>query len=320
MSFIKQSQALLPILGFAFLTACGGGGSSSSDSADATKYNGSTSGAVISSTNSDGFSESSSDIVTMAIESYEAGDTIGVLSVSEPTPSNEWVDAVQEMALSMYQQSQNPQALAINNQTVSGQCGGTATLNGSDTAATITYSSYNTCDGTISGVISMTRSTSGANTSVTIRYNNVTVTDYNSVMTLNGTSTVVYNTNSLVDVSGSSNLTISYNGETRQYSGSYTCDSRGYCTYRENLVSNGEVYQTEDLEVSGNSSTGYDVSATFYDPDYGYVSLEANNVTLCEDGISSGTITLSDNSGNTLVIVYSGCGSDPSMTLNGSSL
>ena len=256
---------------------------------------------MLSSSNQDDFTDSSSDLVSSAIESYEAEDAVSVFSVDDSLDQKELREKLKGTVEGMLEEGKNTRT--VSSTTIYGDCGGSATYNGSETSATFTYNSYDDCYGTIDGSVTYRTSTSGSNTTITIRYNSVTVDYGDEVYTISGTDTYVYNTDTYADVSGSWDVTVTYGGETNHYSGSYTCSSNS-CTYTENMVGDdGEVYQTEDLDVSGNSSTGCDVSATFYDPDYGYVTLDASNIILCDDGIASGTITLSDDSGNTLVIV-----------------
>ena len=71
---------------------------------------------------------------------------------------------------------------------------------------------------------------------------------------------------------------------------------------------NGQTYQVEDSFVNGSNSNGWNAGGTFYDPTHGSVDFYATNIQYCTNGnIESGTITLTDESDNTLQVTFTGC-------------
>jgi len=107
-------------------------------------------------------------------------------------------------------------------------------------------------------------------------------------------------------------MTVSYGGQTYDVAGTMSCDfsaSGGGCTYSENYVAGGRSYRVENIQVSGNNSSGYTVSARVVNSVYGYVDISATGITICANGnIGSGTVSVTDSSGNVvLTITFPDC-------------
>ena len=102
--------------------------------------------------------------------------------------------------------------------------------------------------------------------------------------------------------------TLTYGDESYRYQGTRRCDSNGCSEQTEYVGTNGRRYRSQDVSVQYDGS-GYSVSAVVYDGDRGYVRYEADNLVLCDSGIgfTSGTITVSDNSGAVVSVVFDGC-------------
>jgi hypothetical protein len=125
---------------------------------------------------------------------------------------------------------------------------------------------------------------------------------------INGNFTMTYN-----------NLQVTYGDQTETINGSMTCNSSG-CT--ENLSYNGSftnrTYQTENIQVSGNASSGYSVSGSVTDPDHGVIEISASGLifNVCAGGQpSSGSITVTG-ANTTLEVIFDGCTSF-TVTLDG---
>ncbi len=75
------------------------------------------------------------------------------------------------------------------------------------------------------------------------------------------------------------NFTVSINGQTQTLNGTETCvytNSTGLesCTSTEDFVGgDGLTYQIQDVNVSGDATSGYSVGVTVYHPTYGYVTV-----------------------------------------------
>lgn len=123
-----------------------------------------------------------------------------------------------------------------------------------------------------------------------------------------GSYTITYN-----------NLRITYNGQTDTINGSISCNGSGVCS--ENLTLNGELtgrtYQTENMQVSGNASSGYNVSGSVTDPDHGVIEISASGLIFnCTGGQpSSGSITVTG-ANTTLEVNFVSC-SEFTVTLDG---
>lgn len=149
-------------------------------------------------------------------------------------------------------------------------------------------------------------------------YINCMFTSGTTTYTVNGGGTFVYNQDN-GDFSFTYDLTISDGSQTYNITATYECTNNGMsCTYSDTFVDNGKRYRTTNVSVSGNNTSGYNVSATVFIGDLGYVEITATNLTICANGnIGTGTIEVTDANGNvvlsvtfpdcnTMVITYNG--------------
>ncbi|WP_111641411.1 hypothetical protein [Marinimicrobium alkaliphilum] len=258
------------------LAACGG--SSSDDQANGNGYEGEESAAEISVDNQGDIAMAARASTEDAIVQFQGADLPGLpMGVSLDQAHNERVG---DTSLGLIAQAQPSGA---STQTIEGECGGNAQFNFEDGDTQVGHIQYNNfCAGesddtvVINGRVDFEMSDSFYE----VRYNNVTFT---------------------------------YLGETHTLNSTISCDlgGTGECSYSSDFSgSDGRTYRASNTQVSGNESTGYNVSARVYDPDHGYVDYQASGITLCSGGgIGSGNITVSDSSGSVLEITFTSCDS-----------
>jgi hypothetical protein len=141
----------------------------------------------------------------------------------------------------------------------------------------------------------------------TITYNNCSYSYGGVTSTVDGTA--VWTNNEDGSLSYEYDLTMTYGSETYTLTATYVCDASSNCSYTDDFSYSGVSYKVSDVSVSGNSSSGFDVSATVYHEDYGYIEIEATDLISCADGgFSSGTISVVDStSAEVLSIVFVSC-------------
>lgn len=114
-------------------------------------------------------------------------------------------------------------------------------------------------------------------------------------------------------------LDITYGGETYSLTSTMYCDSDYNCSYEENFSSGGISYRVSDVEVSYSSYYGsYDLEATVYHEDLGYITIEAEDLITCSGGgFQSGSIEVTDSTGTVVLYVdFTSC-SSMTVTYNG---
>lgn len=257
-------------------------GGDSDDSSGGIQYSGNTSAATISNSNQQDIATASKSSIQ---NSLGGGDLPAGIEVTE-------IAAIQEITDALIQAAPLGNLPTGAQQTVNCDISGSATVdtgaNNSTTSYTITY---NNCsyDGEyfITGTVYVTSNQTG--TEFSYRYDNVSVTGPSGTVVINAT---------------------------------VECTNNGLtCTYSYDFNgSDGRVYRSSSVDVSGNNSTGYSVSATVYDPDHGYVTMTSSGIVLCSDGsLSEGSVTVTDGTNNTLTIDFpQGCpAADMQVSLNG---
>jgi hypothetical protein len=272
----KLAKLTWPALlgGLLVLTGCGGGGGGGGGGVT---YSGSTSPATVTATNAEDIGSTATEGVTEAIQSEEAANNNPFAIVITDTDSLS--QAVNKIAKDIFNNigaielpvGVDLSASELNNEF--GEqlfCGGSISVsnslyNGSSSSGTITFHDLCIDIGSGYGQATMngTVDVSSSSTSETITYRNVTVTVNGQTYTLNGTETCSLN---------------------------YPYD----CTMSQDYVSNdGSTYRVSDVDVSGDSTSGYYVNAKFYHPNYGYVTITTTSPVLfnCSNGYpSSGTV------------------------------
>lgn len=146
---------------------------------------------------------------------------------------------------------------------------------------------YNNCviDGsTVNGSATFTSSTVGSITTTTITFVNFTITTGSETETIDLSAVCTINSDP-VSVS---------------------------CTFNSTALGiDGRTYTVSDVSVSGDSISGYTVSATITDPDHGIVTITTTTpVTFnCPNGQpGAGVIVVSDGT-NTMTVTYNNCDS-----------
>lgn len=260
-----RSVAVASMIGVCVaLTACGGGGGGSSSGGSGGGTN--SSQATVDDNNARTLSEASAEGAKKAVAQSNAPR-----QVEQQTPEQR----AQQLVQDLLNASGNGAKQTGARTTISGDCGGSATVTGGSSGSTITYNNF--CSG---GVVA----------------NGTAVVSFSS----SGAYTITY-----------SNFTVTYGGETYTLNMIVSCDSQGNCTYSEDFTgSDGRSYRVEGSTVSGNSSSGYNISATVYDPDYGYIEITATNVTFCSNGNpGTGSITFTGSGGTSASVTFDSCSS-----------
>jgi hypothetical protein len=161
------------------------------------------------------------------------------------------------------------------------------TINASAGNATLVFTNCAMEGVTLNGTMTMTTSQDG--TTFTLEYTNF------SVMTSLGTETV--------DFTMTCDIT----------TGSYSCTTSSSINGID-----GRTYTISGSTVTGNSTSGYNVTAEVVDPEHGTISINAANVLFdCADGRpSTGTISFSAG-GSTGTVTFDSC-TAYTVTINGS--
>jgi len=152
----------------------------------------------------------------------------------------------------------------------------------------------------------------------TITYSNCASSFGGVTTTIDGTAEYTFSEDG--SFTYSYDMTTTYDGETFTLSGTMTCDSSLDCTYEEDFSTNGVNYRVSNVSVSGNSSSGFDVTARVYHEELGYVDIEGDNLITCDSsGFSSGTITVTDSSSAVVITISFVSCTEMTVTFNGSS-
>ena len=165
--------------------------------------------------------------------------------------------------------------------------GGTAIADGDESNVTIIFTNCIIGSIVMDGTVNVTTSVSGSTTTITLNYTNFTVTYDGNTETFDLKATCTSTDNS---------------------DGTFTTS----CTFdSEALGIDGRTYTVSDISVSGDSISGYTVSATITDPDHGIVTITTTTpVTFnCPNGQpGAGVIVVSDGT-NTMTVTYNDCDS-----------
>ena len=153
--------------------------------------------------------------------------------------------------------------------------GGTASVESVSSATIVTYNNCNLGGVTATGTATIVSSSSGD--TFTITYNNFR-------MTIDGEETVL-------------NATI-------------TCVNLECTISSEFTDSSGKSYRVDNSSIAGNDSSGYSISATVYDSEYGDIEFTATAIKFdCSNGFpSSGSISINDGT-TTALVTFDSCSS-----------
>lgn len=236
------------------LAACGGDSDDSGSSTGGATYTGNTNPATVDSSNAQDISITAKDSVLQGI-SQDSADS---LPQGISADMNQTIEQLAQLAIDKIQSLPNI-----------------------PTASTFTANCNDPDFGDPSGSGSFTFSGNSDGTEVTVTYNNCSL---DGVYFANGSITIISsadpNTYDFTIIYNNLELTGPYGTET--LSGSFTCNLSG-CSY--DYTVNGRTYRTSGtILITGDNTIGYDVSVTVYDPDHGYVSIQAENIKVCDDG------------------------------------
>jgi hypothetical protein len=278
--------SILISLGFLLLLlqACGGGGGGgNTPNANVPTYSGLASQAGIDTSNS-------RDLTTAATsganEAIMADLAKNALARSAPTPAGKLYKVSHTIAEALVQ---SEALLAAKTTSLNDLCdaGGTASANSNDaeTQGRIIFNQCGISDG-MGGVIVLTGTVDFVYDSVTDEISMV----YHVTGTFAGES---------VDI----NMSLSCSDFTTAVSP--TCEiSTDFAGLDD------RIYRVKDISVSGNATSGYNVSATVYDPDHGYVGITTSTPLIFDCGTnvpSTGTIELTGASATSATINFVSC-------------
>ena len=108
------------------------------------------------------------------------------------------------------------------------------------------------------------------------------------------------------------NFSVNIDGRQESFSGIFSCDATmsGCTISTDYLGSDGNVYRLANVDISGDDLTGYTLTATFYHPVHGQVTIATvTPVSYGGCGIypSDGVITATSSDGSSITVTYSGC-------------
>jgi hypothetical protein len=313
----KQCVLVGAVSAMALLSGCGSSGSNSDSKIDSAGagagigYSGSTSEAVISVDNSNDLAGSGVVVTKSLTQTNDVKLPIGItVSGSLPVAVQDKLNKI----LTSHRAPKTASNLPVGiTETESGDCGGSIISSGSETGYKTTFNDFcedgSITNGTISGSFS--------DSTETMSFNEFSVFDDGETFVMSGTITSKRTSTQYID---SGDVKVIIGDEAFEYSYTETCTiSTRECIYSENIqADNGQSYRIEEKSVN-EGSNGWDVTATLYDPTYGYVEYVADNIQYCTDGsgnIESGSITLTDDDTNVLRIDFNDC-TDMTITFGG---
>jgi hypothetical protein len=265
------------------LTGCGGGGSSSSGGSASVSYSGSTSAAVIDQNNASTISVASGVAVQKAANSLNASFGVSISTTSSSQLSANDANQTVTNALVNYGALNMPAGV-----TQTGACGGSV----SSTTAPPSSGS-----GPWSGTATFSNYCISGGSSGNTIMNGTVVFNFGDMSTPSVNSTLQF-----------SNYSIQMSGHTYTLdSVTVTCGSSS-CDYeRDYLDSDGSIYRTANVSITGDgSTTPYNGSMTFYDPNDGHVLVTVSGITYgqCGNYPDGGSITIQGSSGGAATINF----------------
>jgi hypothetical protein len=283
------SMGLISLLFSLFLLqGCGGGGGGDSDGSSTsggTTYTGSTAEATVDASNAKELATGAASGTQQAVASEALS---GVAMRPQPTPTTKLGEAAPRIAQWI------------------GQLG-------SPNAAKTTDVTDDICDAGGTAVAD----TNDAETQGTITFTNCAMSDMEGgTIVMNGSLT--FSANSSADsLSMVFNVTVNYIGESQSINMTLACSNVSSASISCSMSSDfegvdGRVYRIEDLVVSGDEVSGFNVSMTFYDPDYGWVEVTTTQPLTydCTEAVpGSGMLTLSGASASSATVSFDSCSS-----------
>lgn len=250
-------------LGAALIAGCGGGGGSSSSSSSSVSYTGVTTEAVVTSDNAAPLTAAAHDqTAANGITNAALGNSI----TQENTAGGLPISKVALLLAGMRDQFQTGPATALGasmNYTASGDCGGTATVTGTD-------------NGTSGINYDLSGNGTYQNFCMNTEEGNVVVDGSMSVAKFGPVDDYVFELNTTY-------LSISFGGQTVTYSMEYKLTVSGsyvtaYFPTANYRAPDGKVYRLEAYRVDlTDDMTTVSISGKIYHPDYGYVTVSTPN-------------------------------------------
>jgi len=264
----------------------GDGGDSSPGPTGAITYSGVSIASAIDATNAEEMTTTAGEAVQQGANSTSSSRVLGVV-ITNNSDDIEMLSANLASAMASMSSPNLPTGVTMN-----GTCGGSVTIPDSQLNAfnatsgpasfTMTFTSY--CDAsvgaqyTIDGqVVFNYDDIADPNLGFSIQYNNVTLNDGSGPVTINMT----------VD-----------------------CSDLFACTIVSDYAGNdGITYRVTDISLSGNATTGFTGSATFFHPGHGSVSITASSVTYgsCGNFPDGGSVTVTGTTGTAQIDFNSNC-------------
>lgn len=286
------------------LSACGGGGGGGGGYSGLT-YSGNTSPAAINATNAEQIGTTASEAVSQSVDSDSLNEVPFGVAVSAQAP------------LTVRQQVNDIIKRIINDLPVSTDLPIGVTYTSNDLNNLISDQLGKTvtwfCGGSMSGPSLTSTSNSGTFTFYNLCFDINGDGTYVAVM--NGTMSFQETTNGNLETTTTSysDFSVTLNGETYTFSGTQSC-TFNTDTWEETCAdiytgADGEVYQIADATVTGDSTNGYYVNATFYHPEFGSIEITTTNpVTICTIGHpGSGTISFTGSGGSSGSVTFTDC-------------
>ena len=254
------------------LTGCGGGGGGGGGAGTAT-YSGVTSAATIDDTSAETLGTTATEAMSEAVTNDSANDgnpfSLAASITNTPNTSSlsSIVTNIARNAATQMVPLNLPVGLTITSAELgAGFCGGSITVPDD-------FGQNDTLNGSIV-------------------FNNLCFDgDEDGQVTLNGQITFT-ETATLITISYV-NFTVVFNGQTQTVNATITCTSNfSSCTFSSDYVGeDGKVYRVSDFTVSGNATAGYTISATFFHPDLGSVTIQTTTpITFAANGNPNGGV------------------------------
>lgn len=277
------------------LSACGGGGGGGGGSSvTGPSYSGTTTAVVLDSTNAQTVESDASTVAGDIINSQGASAPFGAVVQKTDVPTTDQTNLVVSIVHKAMEQSQGsilPAGATLTYVDLNNQLGSNEFCGGSITYPDNIDPNSPTLD-------------------ITMTFNNLCFDGGGTYpqVTMNGTVRLI-ETDTYYTVIFS-NVTMTMGADTFTLNASTTCDSFGDCTV-DFVGSDGNTYRVGSMSVSGDNSTGYYYSATFYHPDFGSVSVTTTTpITFnCAPAVQpdSGELAFVGDGGTSGRIVFAGC-------------
>jgi hypothetical protein len=304
-SCLSITSVLLASLTFVGCGSSGGGDSSSGPTAAIT-YSGVSVATAINAANAEDLTTTSGEAVRQGADA-SSSRVFGIV-ITDNSDDIETLSVSLASAMASMSSPNLPAGFDMN-----GSCGGRVTIPDEQLNA------FNATSGPVSFTMTFTRY---CDLSVGAQY------------TIDGQ--VVFNYEDIAD--NNSGFSLQYNGVTiNDGSGPVTinmtvdCSNQSTCTIVSDFVGNdGGIYRISDISFTGDATTGFNGSATFFHPGYGSVSITASSVTYgsCGNFPDGGSIMASGTTGTAQIVFNSNCtyiidyddGSGDTGVINGSFL